>query len=269
MRFSTAEIARMLALSERAVRNDVRIGLVKPERGEHNGWRFSFTDLVVLRSARDLRAANVSPAAVSRALARLRSELPSSLPAAGLRIAMVGESVVVRAGDDPWQARGGQYLLELDVARLGDTVSFTPRAPRDDTRTERLYAQAWAMEERDPRGAMRAYQLLLQSVPSHAAAAANLGRLLHAAGHLREALEVYEAFLAVGDDALVRFNAGVALEDLGRFDDALRSYEAALSLDPALVDAHFNAALLCESTGDRSGTLRHMAGYRRGTRTRD
>ena len=56
---------------------------------------------------------------------------------------------------------------------------------------------------------------------------------------------------------------GVALEDLGRAEDALSAYERAAELDPANADAHFNAASVCEHLGQVAAALRHLKAYRK------
>ncbi len=95
----------------------------------------------------------------------------------------------------------------------------------------------------------------------HVGAHANLGRLLHLQGRIREAIEHYRAHPQ--PDAVLLFNLGVALEDLGETAKALEAYDAALAEDGALADAHFNAAGLRERLGDRQRALRHLSAYRR------
>ena len=54
----------------------------------------------------------------------------------------------------------------------------------------------------------------------------------------------------------------VALEDLGRPDEALQAYENAAALEPDNADAHYNAASLCERQGRIQDALRHLKSYR-------
>jgi tetratricopeptide (TPR) repeat protein len=58
----------------------------------------------------------------------------------------------------------------------------------------------------------------------------------------------------------------VALEDLGRLEQALEAYEKAVEIDPENADAHFNAAALAEKLGQTAVALRHLRTYRKLTR---
>jgi tetratricopeptide (TPR) repeat protein len=62
---------------------------------------------------------------------------------------------------------------------------------------------------------------------------------------------------------LLLFNLGVLLEDLGQKNAAVEAYCAALEVDPALADAHYNLALLYENGKKPHEAIRHMAQYRR------
>jgi tetratricopeptide (TPR) repeat protein len=88
-----------------------------------------------------------------------------------------------------------------------------------------------------------------------------LGRLLHIAGSLADAEQVYRA--ATKAEPLLAFNLAVLLEDLGREPDAILTYREALALDPQLADAHFNLARLYERARDPQASLRHLLAYRR------
>ena len=88
--------------------------------------------------------------------------------------------------------------------------------------------------------------------------------MLCEAGLYAQAVELLRSAAAhCGEDALVQFNLGVALEDLGRAREALRHYEASLRIAPDLADAHYNAARLCEALGEQSRAIRHYSAYRR------
>ena len=59
-------------------------------------------------------------------------------------------------------------------------------------------------------------------------------------------------------DPTATFNLGVALEDQGRIDEALQTYERAIALNAHNADAHYNAARLYEKEGDYGAALRHL-----------
>ena len=48
-----------------------------------------------------------------------------------------------------------------------------------------------------------------------------------------------------------------------RGTDAMDAYQRAVRLDPDHAEAHFNLARLCETVGDVSAALRHLAEYKR------
>jgi tetratricopeptide (TPR) repeat protein len=50
---------------------------------------------------------------------------------------------------------------------------------------------------------------------------------------------------------------------MGRKDDALEAYEAALQDNSGLADCHYNLALLCQELKKPKDAIRHMAQYRR------
>ena len=60
--FSTRDVAKLLGLSEAQVRSQAR-GYLVPDRGPRNAYRFSFQDLVLLRTAKTLGDARIPPVA--------------------------------------------------------------------------------------------------------------------------------------------------------------------------------------------------------------
>ena len=141
--YSMRDVERVLRLSPDTTRNLIKAGFVRPARGPRREYRFSFQDLIVLRTARALIDANIPARRIRRSLESLRRELPESVPLSGLSISAVGDHVVVRDGDSQRQVDSGQYLLGLDVSmengvlRVSSTASRCPRRPRRPQRRRR------------------------------------------------------------------------------------------------------------------------------------
>jgi tetratricopeptide (TPR) repeat protein len=268
--YSVRDVERLLRLSPDTTRNLIKAGFVKPDRGARREYRFSFQDLIVLRTARALLDANIPPQRIRRALERLRRELPQSVPLSGLSISAVGDHVVVRDGEGQRQVDSGQYLLGLDVSLENGVLHVVeqrpPRAepPQQAPIPRDWFAQALALEDIDPDGALAAYRQAVEEDPHNAAAWTNWGRLLHEQGRTQQAAEVYARALAqAGPDPLLLFNHGVLLEDLGNPAAALEAYQTALAEDPDLADCHYNLARLYESLGKPQHAIRHLGQYRR------
>ncbi len=69
--------------------------------------------------------------------------------------------------------------------------------------------------------------------PDYVGAWISLGRLLHARHDEKKAEIVYRRGLQeCGANPVLMFNLGVVLEDLGKIDDAIEAYQAAISEDP-------------------------------------
>ncbi len=114
--YTSAEVARLLELSPAKVRGLVRAGFLAPARGARGEMRFSFQDLVLMRTARALLAAEGWHAAFAPALKQLRAKLPEGRPLSGLSIEALGGTVVVRDGHVVWQPESGQALFDFGRA---------------------------------------------------------------------------------------------------------------------------------------------------------
>jgi tetratricopeptide (TPR) repeat protein len=272
---STADVARVLSVPVARVRAFVRAGWCAPER-RGRALAFSFRDLVVLRAAKSLYAARVPAARVKRALRALARELGAGRTLSGLRIAADGTRVVVHEAGARFEPESGQLLLDFSLDALAHEAARVTRAevvprrqPRDDPRAlaERAFAEALALEERDPAAAMRAYRRALARDASFSDAAINLARLVHDAGRAREAVALYQAALAhAPSDAELHYNLALALEDARGAAAAIHHYEHALALDPSFADAHWNLAGLLEAAGRKQDALRHYRAYEKLTR---
>jgi len=267
--YSVQDVERVLRLSRSTIKGLIDGGFVKPERGPRRQYRFSFQDLIVLRTARALTQAKVPARRVKRALEDLRNHLPDTMPLSGLSICAVGERVVVRDGQARWQVDDGQYVLALDVnvdhgeLRMVERKEPLP-APAQTPEIQDWFEHGLELEASDPRGAQSAYEHAVSDDPTDAAAWINLGRLLHEQGRLDEAERVYRRGLdACGPDGVMYFNLGVVLEDLRQIHAALEAYKSAVGEDPSLADCHYNLARLYETFGKPQHAIRHLGQYRR------
>lgn len=265
--YSVRDVERVLELSPATTRSLIRAGFVNPERGPRREYRFSFQDLIVLRTARALMQAKVPPKRIRRSLESLRRELPDAVPLSGLAISAVGDHVVVREGDARWQAEGGQYVLGLDVTLENGVlhvVEHKDATAAPATAAEDWFAKGLALEGSNLEEALAAYARAVAAEPDNVAAWTNWGRLLHEEGRTQEAAQVYrQALERAGPDSLLLFNQGVLLEDLGDAGAALQSYQGALEEDPEFADCHYNLARLYESLGKPQHAIRHLGQYRR------
>ncbi len=109
------DVQRLLRLPRSTIRSLVHAGFVTPSRGARGAWRFSFQDLIVLRTAQALVDANVPARRITRSIRELKKRLPDAMPLSGLAIGAVADRVVVREGGARWQAESGQYLLEFEA----------------------------------------------------------------------------------------------------------------------------------------------------------
>ena len=269
--YTVRSIQEMLGLSRSVISGLVGTGFVVPRRGPRNEYRFSFRDVVLLRTAVDLQAARIAPRKIVAALRKLRADLPAELPLTGLRITAVGNEVAVREGDSQWQAETGQLVMDFALKPAAGNVTFlqqrddAPAAP-DDTGADAAswFGRGEALEASDPRGAERAYRRALALDPGHADASLNLGALLCEQHRCNEAVDLYdEAVARHPDEPLLHFNRAIALEDQGKRAEALASYHASLRLAPDLADAHYNVARLHQALGDAQQAVRHFSAYRR------
>jgi tetratricopeptide (TPR) repeat protein len=225
--YGVREVTKLLRMPRSTIHSLVKAGFVSPARGPRNALRFSFQDLIVLRTAQVLAAAKLPARRITKSLKELRRRLPQAMPLSGLSIGAVADRVVVKEGASRWQADSGQYLLGFEGNPAAGELKVVERRPSLEAQIDDGYE-------------------------------------LHEAGRLHEAEAAYrKALEAHGADPLLLYNLGVLLEDLDRKTQAMESYRAALRADPRMADCHYNLSLLCEALGLPKEAIRHMSQYRR------
>ena len=148
----------------------------------------------------------------------------------------------VRLAEAPW----GELLQVLEGALAGiDGQLLLPLASTDIDADE-AFAHAERSEQKgDLEAARRWYDLAARLDAKDAVIPFNLGNVLDELGRPREAEIAYRRAIGRSPDlADAWFNLGVVLEKMGREEEALSSYGRAYAIEPAYADALHNAALL-------------------------
>lgn len=268
--YATRDVAALLGLSAAQVRSYIRDGFLSPPQGARGEYRFSFQDLILLRTAKGLLAAKVPRRRIRLALQKLQQQLPEGKPLTGVRITAQDHQVVVRDGHELWDPASGQILMDFDVAELQrKAATLVPvtdsraRKKKEPSTAEAWFEQGVELEEEDPEGAIDAYRRALDREPDLPEIWLNLGRLLHERGDLAEAERCYRQAVEIDpDEPVAIFDLGVALQDQERFAEAAAAYEQALALDDSFADAHYNLATVYESLGERQAAFRHFKSYK-------
>jgi DNA-binding transcriptional MerR regulator len=129
--FSTGEAVRITGVSFRNIDYWARTKFIVPSiadaRGTGTERKYSFTDLVALRVARELREAGVSTQSLRRIVDFLRTRKGLTQPLAGCRLIVTGSDVQVATSPEKVMSallRPGQTSLAFvfDLARTVDEM---------------------------------------------------------------------------------------------------------------------------------------------------
>lgn len=263
--FTTRDAAKIVNLPEQQVRSCVRSGFLSPSRGPGRRLRFSFQDLLLLKTTKGLLDSRVPMKRIRRMLASLKRQLPDDQHLTSLTIYADDGRIVAWDGSARWQPDSGQFLFSFDVQTVAKQVAL-PRPPAAvPTPVPGRTAQEWfqlatELEASSPQEAQRAYHQALDLDPTLADAHVNLGCLYQEAKKPVQAEAHYRAAMRHAPaDPIPHFNLAALLDDLGRADEAIRSYRQAIDRDPKSADAHYNLGLLYERLGKRSEAIRYLS----------
>ena len=265
---TTHEVGRALGLSDSRIRTCARAALLAPSRGHGGRLRWSFQDLLLLRTAKELLAARIPARRIRRMIASLRRQLPADRELSSVTIYADGRRAVALDGAARWQPDSGQFLFNFDaqtVAAAATPIAEAATEPPAAGRTaEDWFNLGCELDTTSPHEARQAYEQALALDPGLADAHVNLGRLHHRGGAPARAERHYRAALALAPhDAVAHFNLAGLLEETGRAGDAVAAYQRALATDPDFADAHYNLGLLLDSLGRRAPAMTHLRTARR------
>ena len=259
--YSLRAVSDLIGLSTEQIRGFVRCGVLAPERGNRREFRFSFQDVVLLRTAKGLLDARVPARRARRALRKLKDDLALVRSLSAVRIQADGEHVVVREDDRVWNAESGQGHFNFAVSELVGKVEalaepgevfadLDPNMSSDD-----WYNLGLDLEDISPPDALYAYNKAVTLDAGNSDAHVNLGRIEQMQGNLDAAGEHYlNATLADPGHQLAFYNYGTVCDEQERIDEAMAAYRKA----PNVADAHYNLARLHEIRGDQLAALRHF-----------
>jgi tetratricopeptide (TPR) repeat protein len=262
--YSTQAVAALLDLSPRIVREIAR-GVIDAERGTYARYRFSFQDIILLRTAKELLNSGIHQRRINRTLLSLQRQLPVNRSLSSLRITGDAGVVVIREQGQVYNPESGQIHFNFSISELAGTVAPLARqAVEIANDSQHMDSDDWFdlgvdLEAVAPDEAPAAYLRALALDQEHADAHVNLGRLLQESGQFSVAEEHYRLALAVEPSHLLAaFNLGTLLEDLGRIGDAVEAYQQAGDF----ADAHYNLSRLYELLGEHQQALAHLQTYR-------
>ena len=126
-RYTTRDAAELLEISPAQIRGLVRAALISPAHGPRGAFRFSFQDIIIMRTAKELMAARISAQKVHSALQRLNGQLPKGRSLTAVRIAAEGNRIVVRDAGTVWSVESGQIQFDFTVSEMASRLAPVAR----------------------------------------------------------------------------------------------------------------------------------------------
>jgi tetratricopeptide (TPR) repeat protein len=279
--YSIRDVARILAVQESRLRYWMQVGFVGPTVRKGGRFYYTFIDLVAVKAAKDLLAADIPLQRVRKALESLKKVLPADThPASRLRLCSDGNTIVALADDIAFEPIGGQVVMAFNVPSFGEHIAevlamprVDPSAPHEitDSPTEanggttayRMFVEACAAEDRgEIQLAEHLFRQAIDLEPNMAAALTNLGNLVYRQGEVEEARRLYERALEhdpVQPEA--RYNLANTLEDLGEIELAVAELRKVCAAAPDFADAHYNLGLMLAQLGGTAQARQHLERY--------
>jgi len=279
--YSIRDVARILAVQEARLRYWMQTGFVGPTVRKGGRFYYTFCDLVAVKAAKDLLAADIPLQKARKAVEALKKALPGDThPHSRLRVCSDGETIVALADDVAFQPVGGQVVMAFTVPAFGEHISEVLAMPRvdpaapaavEDSPTEanggttayRHFVEACAAMDRDDmQTAEHLFRQAIDLEPHMAAALTNLGNLVYRQGELEEARKLYERALEHDpNQPEARYNLANLLDDLGETDLAIAELRKVCAAAPEFADAHYNLGLMLANVGGTSQAKQYLERY--------
>ena len=127
--FSTQQVLSLTGLTRRQLSYWRKSALVIPSQRTQGGhWRYTFIDLIALRTAKKLIDAGVSVQRIRKSLSSLTSFLPHCrAPLTEMSLVATGDMILVLHGDSAFEALTGQEWI-MPVAELAQAAAQCHKA---------------------------------------------------------------------------------------------------------------------------------------------
>jgi tetratricopeptide (TPR) repeat protein len=173
-----------------------------------------------------------------------------------------GERIAASLAADP--DRGSALLLAARIARaVGDfdtALSHLDRAIAIAPQRDAFLEKARTLDQagRKPQ-AQDSWRAILDAIPPHQEAAARLGRLAFEDGDHALAASYLERAIAADAPASVWFDLGLVRQDLRDHAGAAAAYRKAIDIKPDFAEAVLNLGVALQETGDLDHAMRAYA----------
>jgi tetratricopeptide (TPR) repeat protein len=279
--YSIRDVARILAVQESRLRYWMQTGFVGPTVRKGGRFYYTFCDLVAVKAAKDLLAADLPLQKARKAVESLKKVLPNDTnPHSKLRVCSDGETIVALKDDVAFEPISGQVVMAFTLPSFSEHIAevlamprVDPSAPQEitDSPTEanggttayRHFVEACAaMDRGDTETAEHLFRQAIDLEPHMAAALTNLGNLVYRQGELDEARRLYDRALEHDpNQPEARYNLANLLEDLGETDLAIAELRKVCAAAPEFADAHYNLGLMLAQVGGTSQAKQYLERY--------
>src|SRR5277367_6041026 len=227
--FSTRAAARIVAVSPDRIRYWVKHDFVHPSTRRGRRLRFAFSDLLVMRLAKEILPTRHHLNPVRRCLERLGLFFSAERPVTALKLVAEDGRIVVRDGAVRFEVDTGQLLLDFGGGDPAGVVEerFGP------ARAQARFDEALRTAERDPLKALALYSAVLGREPRNFDAHLKVAALLESQGDLTGALRhLLGAAAILPTDAEVHLKLGLLYRRRTESELAVRSLLRATECDP-------------------------------------
>lgn len=262
-RYTQREVGRILGVREGRLLYWERLRLVRP-RARWGRRFYSFSDLVALRSLKQVTESRVPARRVKQAVSLIESQFGEApLPLHQLRLVQLGgEIAIVPPGSaQPFDPFRRQWLLPFEPLPAGVKLHpMSTQSPGD------LFEAALRCEESADLlpNAVACYRRVIDLAPHWIEAHINLGVAYYQLGQIDNAMDAFLSAVKIDPGSgISRYNLGCVLEEKGDIDQAIDHLRRAASIMPAHADVHFNLALALEKKNERRQALEEWQMYLR------
>ncbi len=262
--YTTAQLARILEVSNRTVRSWVRRKLITPSKVVRRLLYFDFPQVVRARTLGKLRKAGVHASEIQRSLELLAERHPDARSWIEQLDALESHGpLVIRLPSGDLAEPNGQLCFDFDSKPHATPEPIFAGTQQGPSTSESWFVRAVEAEERGAfEEALYCYEDALLAGGPDSEICFNLAGVLFALGRKPEAVQRYKQVVELEHDYVEAWNMlGLTLADIGRPGEATRAFEAALSIQADYADAHYNLAETLYQTGATESARRHFEAY--------